>query len=124
MVLVLPEAGSAQQALGIVHWFLKLPPQRATGVRIDFPCEKQGKSPGMGGLAESNRADGGPVTNVDDADFAVGLSEVNLISLYNGIGKRARNGSHGGAVYGVDDFCGGFFKFDCVAHSSNCVGLI
>ena len=37
MVLVLPEAGSAQQALGIVHWFLKLPPQRATGVRIDFP---------------------------------------------------------------------------------------
>jgi hypothetical protein len=53
MVLVLPEAGSAQQALGIVHWFLKLPPQRATGVRIDFPREKQGKSPGMGGGARN-----------------------------------------------------------------------
>jgi hypothetical protein len=66
--------------------------------------------------AESNRADGGPVTNVDDADFAVGLSEVNLVSLHNGVGKRAGNGSHGGSVCGVDDFCGGFFKFDCVAH--------
>ena len=74
--------------------------------------------------AESNRADGGPVTNVDDANFAVGLSEVNLIPLHNGIGKRAGNGSHGGSVCGVDDFCGGFFQFDCVAHSSNCVGFI
>lgn len=83
-----------------------------------------GKIVGHGDLAVSNHADGGPVANVDDADFSVGLREVNLIPLHNGIGKRAGNGSHGGAVGGVDDFCGGSFEFDCVAHSSNCVGLI
>lgn len=73
---------------------------------------------------ESDGADGGTVTDVDDADPAVGLGEVNLFALHDGVGEWTGDGPYGGAVLGVDDLGTGSFGFYCVAHVVFRVSLV
>jgi hypothetical protein len=65
-------------------------------------------------LSSSDGADGRPGLDVHDPDASVGLGQVRLVPLHDGVAERPGNGSHGGTVRCVDDLCVRSFDFYCV----------